>query len=136
MAATLAGWCISGDSNAVQRPSIGDGFAGQTTLPGGTLTLVFVYTKMYLVLVFDPEKDRENRIKHGFSLGDVVFMDWSEISEAPDTRFNYGERRMICYGMLESNLMCAVFVDRGLERRIISFRRANLREIKRYGKVH
>ena len=91
---------------------------------------------MYLVLVFDPEKDRENRIKHGFSLGDVVFLDWSEISEAPDTRFNYGERRMICYGMLESNLMCAVFVDRGLERRIISFRRANLREIKRYGKVH
>lgn len=91
---------------------------------------------MHLVLVFDPEKDRENRIKHGFSLGDVIYMDWSEVSEAPDIRFDYGERRMLGYGMLDSNLMCVVFVDRGLERRIISFRRANLREVKRYAKIY
>ena len=54
----------------------------------------------------------------------------------PDTRRDYGEPRQIGYAIAGDCLYCVVFVDRPrvatTERRIISLRKANSREVKRY----
>ena len=49
-----------------------------------------------------------------------------------DTRFDYGEHRMRGLGAIASRLHFVVFVDRNNERRIISLRKANFREMKFY----
>lgn len=49
-----------------------------------------------------------------------------------DQRHGYGELRMIGIGYIGYRLFNVVFVERGEERRIISLRKANQREVKRY----
>lgn len=56
-------------------------------------------------ITFDPAKDAANIAKHGASL-----------AVAP----------------VSTRLYCVVFIDRSDERRIISLRKANKREVKRY----
>jgi uncharacterized DUF497 family protein len=50
----------------------------------------------------------------------------------PDLRHEYGEERQIGYAPLDGRLHCVVFVERDAGRRIISLRKANNREVKRY----
>ncbi len=49
-----------------------------------------------------------------------------------DTRKEYGEQRMAGIGYIGPRLYYVVFVDRADDRRIISLRKANKREEKRY----
>ena len=49
-----------------------------------------------------------------------------------DDRKNYGETRMITFGYLDHLQVVLVWTYRGNTRRIISLRRANEREIKKY----
>jgi len=82
---------------------------------------------------FDPAKDAENRRKHGVSLafGADVLSD-PKRSDVPDARFDYAEDRSVSYGMIEGRLWVCVFAMRGEVHRIISVRRANEREQRRY----
>jgi uncharacterized protein len=82
---------------------------------------------------FDPWKDEVNRAKHGVSLAlaEVLF-DGPHLT-VEDDRFDYGEVRRIAFGRIRERLFVCVFVDRGSTRRIISLRKANSREVKRYG---
>jgi uncharacterized DUF497 family protein len=50
-----------------------------------------------------------------------------------DSRFDYGETRQIAFGFINNRLFVCVFTDRDNERRIISLRKANSREVRRYG---
>jgi hypothetical protein len=50
-----------------------------------------------------------------------------------DDRFDYGEMRQVAFGFVNDRLFACVYVDRNGERRIISLRKANQREAKRYG---
>ena len=50
----------------------------------------------------------------------------------PDTRKDYAEVREIGYGLVGSRLYCVVLVQRGQCFHIVSFRRANSREVKQY----
>jgi uncharacterized DUF497 family protein len=81
---------------------------------------------------FDPTKDLSNQQKHGISLADAAFFEWDTAVTWQDDRFDYQEPRMIGLGYIGDRLFCIVFVDREDNRRIISLRKANLREIKRY----
>ena len=85
--------------------------------------------------VFDPEKDAVNRRKHGVSLAlaEIVF-DRPALS-IPDDRFDYGEVRMVAFGAIAGRLFVCVYVDRIDERRVVSLRKANPREVKRYGQA-
>lgn len=49
-----------------------------------------------------------------------------------DDRKNYGETRMITFGFLDHLSVVLVWTYRGKTKRIISLRRANEREIKKY----
>ena len=87
-------------------------------------------------VTFDPAKDAVNLAKHGFSLLDAVGFEWETAVVWPDTRRDYGEPRMVALGYIGLRIMSVVFVDRPpeqpTERRIISLRKANNREVKRY----
>ncbi len=50
-----------------------------------------------------------------------------------DSRFEYGEVRQVAFGFIGNRLFVCVYADRKAERRVISLRKANEREIKRYG---
>lgn len=81
---------------------------------------------------FDPDKDRANRDRHGFSLVLAVELDWDAALIWVDERFDYDETRMIALAPKTGILYYVAFVDRGEVRRIISLRRANRREVKHY----
>ena len=90
-------------------------------------------------VTFDPAKDAVNLAKHGFSLLDAVGFEWETAVVWPDTRRDYGEPRMVALGYICLRIMSVVFVDRPpeqpTERRVISLRKANTREVKRYAET-
>jgi uncharacterized protein len=81
---------------------------------------------------FDPRKDALNTLKHGVSLEWAALLEWDLVWAIEDDRSDYGERRMIGYGPIGSRVYCVVFTERGDARRIISFRKANRREVLLY----
>jgi uncharacterized DUF497 family protein len=81
---------------------------------------------------FDPAKDAANLAKHGVSLALARELDWEAALVWVDDRFEYGELRIIALAPKTGILYYVAFVNRGEVRRIISLRRANRREVKRY----
>ncbi|MGB4360370.1 MAG: BrnT family toxin [Rhodoferax sp.] len=51
--------------------------------------------------------------------------------EVEDTRENYGETRVICYGCLQGRMVVVGYTPRGADRHVFSMRKANEREQKR-----
>ena len=90
-------------------------------------------------VTFDPAKDAANLAKHGFSLLDAVGFEWEAAVVWLDKRREYNEARMVGLGYIGLRIMAVVFVDRPpeqpTERRIISLRKANPREVKRYAET-
>ena len=83
----------------------------------------------------DPTKDQLNLDKHGVSLGLASDLDWDAALLWIDDRREYGETRILALAPWTSILYYVAFVDRGNVRRVISLRRANRREVRRYVQV-
>lgn len=83
---------------------------------------------------FDAAKDKTNQAKHGVSLALAGELDWEAALVWVDDRIEYGEARMIALAPDSGIVYYVAFVDRGRTRRVISLRRANRREVKRYVK--
>ena len=81
---------------------------------------------------FDPDKDRENRPKHGISLAETARMDLAAASIEPDERYDYGETPYRACGPIDGRLHMLVFTMRGSGLRAISLRRANAREVREH----
>ena len=87
---------------------------------------------------FDPAKDAANRVKHrvkhgvSLALAEVLFA--GSYVSVVDDRFDYGEVRKVAFGLVNGPLFACVYADRQGERRVISLRKANTREVIRYGK--
>ena len=58
--------------------------------------------------------------------------EWVTALYIPDTRHDYGENRIRAFGFFEDRLHAIVFTPIAGGVRIISFRKANKREILRY----
>jgi uncharacterized DUF497 family protein len=86
-------------------------------------------------ITFDPVKDLSNQRKHGVSLAEAEGFEWNDALVREDMRREYDERRMIALGYIDVRLYCVVFVDRNSERRIISLRKANSREVNLYAEA-
>ena len=84
---------------------------------------------------FDPAKDAVNSAKHGVSLAEAAGIEWESLWAKIDERADHGEIRMIGYAYIGRRLHCIVYTDRGNVRRIISLRKANLREERRYAEI-
>ena len=96
---------------------------------------IFVYTIITLKITFDPAKDEANVAKHGVSLALAAQCEWDTAVIWPDARMEYGESRLACRGYVGMRLYAIVFVDRSDERRVISLRKANRREVQRYAQT-
>ena len=59
--------------------------------------------------------------------GGAVVVDGLTV-EVEDTRKDYGEKRIICYGLLAGRLVVIGYTQRGKVRHIFSMRKANDRE--------
>ena len=82
---------------------------------------------------FDGGKDWINRQKHGISLAAAAEMDFLTARVIPDNRRDYGEDRFRAYGWIGGRLHMLAFTMRGNVLRAISLRKANEREVNRYG---
>jgi len=84
---------------------------------------------------WDPDKAVANLAKHKvpFELAEYVFADLA--AEVEDVRWDYGEPRIQAYGRIAGRLFQCVYTwrDDGRTRWIISLRKANKREVRRYG---
>lgn len=82
--------------------------------------------------VFDIHKNQTNLAKHGLSLSLAASMNWETALIWQDQRKNYAEVRNSALLTLDQRVYFVAFVDRGLQRRIISLRKANWREANHY----
>jgi uncharacterized DUF497 family protein len=89
----------------------------------------------YMEISFDTTKDNANLEKHGISLAAAVMIEWDDALTWADDRHNYGEARMCAIAYIGERLHYVVYVDRAEARRVISLRKANLREVKRYAEA-
>lgn len=81
---------------------------------------------------WDEAKSQANLAKHNLSFEDAWIVFSGDTITVPDIRLNYGEPRMITFGMLAGRLVVIIHVNRGNNIRIISMRKANARERKIY----
>ena len=75
---------------------------------------------------WDPDKREGNILKHGVDFLDAERVDWSTVVEQAVVRDD--ETRIVAYGFLYTRLHVIVYTMRGDDKRIISMRKANLRE--------
>ncbi len=80
----------------------------------------------------DPEKERRNLEQRGLSLDLAAELDWSTALIWEDRRKDYGERRYCVLGFIGDRLHSVVFTPREGRPRVISLRKANKREVRRY----
>jgi uncharacterized protein len=81
---------------------------------------------------FDPAKDALNMAKHGLSLADAAAFELGEARVMVDDRFDYGETRFRAFGRVEGQGRCLVFTWEPGKIRVISYRRAREKEMRRY----
>lgn len=81
---------------------------------------------------FDPSKRLRTLRDRGLDFVAAVTVFEGPHIEVEDTRKDYGERRVICYGWLAGRLVIVVYSPRGAVRHIISMRKANAREKARF----
>ena len=81
---------------------------------------------------FDPAKRDTTLTERGLDFADAPEVFAGLTFEAEDARFDYGETRMITVGLLRGRMVVLVWTPRGEVRHIISMRKANEREAKRY----
>ncbi len=77
---------------------------------------------------FDPAKRTYTLAERGLDFEDAGLVFDGPTVEIEDTRKDYGERRIICYGMLAGRLVVVGYSPRGLARHVFSVRKANDRE--------
>ncbi len=81
-------------------------------------------------------KNQANIDERGIEFERVYGLDWGTVIEAQDTRAERDEVRMVAFGLIENRLYCLVYTMRSENCRVISLRKANRREVLRYGQAH
>ena len=77
---------------------------------------------------FDPAKRDKTLAERGLDFKDAPIALEGLTFEVEDTRRQYGERRILCFGLLDGRLVVVGYTPRGSVRHIFSMRKANDRE--------
>ena len=85
---------------------------------------------------WDPRKNAVNIGKYGVEFADAVAIFDGPVLERVDDRRDYGEERVIAFGVAHGREFAVVYTRRGSNKRIISARRANSDERQAYRKTH
>lgn len=82
-------------------------------------------------ITYDPAKRQRTLAERGLDFEDAALIFDGQTVEIEDTRRDYGEVRMICFGYLAGRLIVVGYVPRGTSRHVFSMRKANDREKER-----
>lgn len=85
---------------------------------------------------FDPAKNERNIRERGLPFTQVAEFDFASASVMQDTRKAYPEIRYIAIGYVHHRLHVLVFCETPRGIRVISFRKANPREVRDYEQTH
>jgi uncharacterized DUF497 family protein len=84
---------------------------------------------------WDENKNLSNLAKHRLDFSDAIAIFEGFVVEVPDLRRDYGEERFRAFGVAGGEVLCVVFTWRGGNRRVISARKAGIRERANYQAV-
>ncbi len=76
----------------------------------------------------DPVKRERTLAERGLDFKDAVSVFAGVTVEVIDDRLDYGETRIICYGLLAGRVVVVGYTPRGEVRHVFSMRKANSRE--------
>ena len=79
-------------------------------------------------ITFDPAKRDKALAERGLDFADAEVVFAGVTVEIEDTRKNYGEPRIICYGLLAGRMVIVGYTPRGADHHVFSMRKANERE--------
>lgn len=91
------------------------------------------------MIQYDMDKDAENQRDRGLPFAAAEFLFDGPFVEEEDPRGSYGESRFVATGPIAAfgdRIFIVVYTWRANVRRIISFRKANDREIRTYRNSH
>jgi uncharacterized DUF497 family protein len=81
---------------------------------------------------FDAAKNARNIATRGISFEQAADFEWDTALIVADTRKDYDESRFQALGLIAERLHVMVFTPRSGKTHVISLRKANKREVKRY----
>ncbi|MFP5514755.1 MAG: BrnT family toxin [Alphaproteobacteria bacterium] len=81
---------------------------------------------------WDDAKNESNREKHGIGFAAAALVFEGLVAEVQDTRTTF-ETRINAFGLINGRLFVCTYTPRCGWRHVISLRKANKREVKRYG---
>ena len=79
-------------------------------------------------ITFDPIKRDKTLAERGLDFSDAAVVFSGVTVEVEDTRKDYGEKRIICFGLLAGRIVVVGYTPRGADRHIFSMRKENERE--------
>ena len=79
-------------------------------------------------ITFDPSKYNKSLTERGLDFADAALIFAGVTLEVEDTRKDYGETRVICYGMLDGRMVVVGYTPLGADRHVFSMRKANERK--------
>ena len=86
-----------------------------------------------MAITYDPDKRARALAERGLDFEDVKYVIQGTTLEVEDLRRDYGEIRVICYGVLDGRMVVVGYTLRGADRHVFSMRKANEREQTRIG---
>lgn len=87
----------------------------------------------YMKCTCDPEKRAKTLAERGLDMAEAAAIFEGPHLTFDDIRFEYGEQRYVTIGHLRGRMIVIAWTPRDGSRRIISMRKANDREEKKYG---
>ena len=79
-------------------------------------------------ITFDSIKRAKTLTERGLDFADAARVFAGGTVEIEDERKDYGEKRVICYGLLAGRVVVVGYTPRGADRHVFSMRKANDRE--------
>ena len=79
-------------------------------------------------ITYDPAKRARALTDRGLDFEDAALVFQGLTVEVEDTRKDYGEQRILCFGLLVGRLVVVGYTPRGPVRHVFSMRKANDRE--------
>jgi uncharacterized protein len=84
---------------------------------------------------FDPKKSAKNEKERALPFELVGQLEWGKARISRDERRDYGEERFLAFVPKDGRLYVVCFCLREGTTRVISFRKANEKEVKSYDKI-
>ncbi len=81
-----------------------------------------------VTVTFDPSKRAATLAELGLDFKDAALVFAGATFEVEDDRRDYGETRIVCFGLLRGRMVVVGYTPRGAVRHVFSMRKANDRE--------